>query len=201
MLDYIKGVLSRTDVLNEEVVLEQNGIGFRLSVSRRFLDGLGHAGSDVKAFVELLIINEREMKLFGFSSEMERELFRLICRNVKNVGPATAMKILGAGSVAQMKSAIANNEYGFFSAIKGIGGKTSERIVRELRDAVRKFDTGEEEETGAPAASDAVTVAVKTLVALGISERSAYDKVQLAIESSEDELSVEEIVKQVLQRN
>jgi Holliday junction DNA helicase RuvA len=201
MLDYIKGVLARADVTGEEVIIEQGGIGFRITVSRRYLDTLGLPGSDVRAFVELLIINEREMKLFGFSSELERELFRLICKNVKNVGPVTAMKILGAGSVLQMKSAIANNEYSFFSSVKGIGGKTSERIVRELKDAVRGFDTGEMTAETGHAVSDNAADAVKTLIALGVSERAAYDKVNIALENAEEEMSVEELVKQVLQGN
>ena len=197
MLDYIRGPLASIDVLQEEIVIDHQGLGFRVSVSGRLISTLPPKGEEVYIFVDM-VANEREISLYGFENQAARSFFRLICRHVKNVGPSIAMRILASGTVADMKQAILQENNGFFSAIKGIGKKTAERIVHELKDVVAGLPTGSavrEPESGEVLVrSDAI----KTLVALGLPENSAVERINSVLKETEEDLEVEDIVKKAL---
>ncbi|MFH1709090.1 MAG: Holliday junction branch migration protein RuvA [Planctomycetota bacterium] len=196
MLDYIRGTLTAADRPGDEVVIDHGGLGFRVSVSARTMDALPPVGGPLTMFVEF-VPGEREFRLFGFLSATERSLFRLICAEVKNVGPVTAIKVMGAGTVGRMKQAILEGETGFFSQIKGVGPKTSERLVHDLRDRAAALA----DEPGAPAAPAAGGVradAVKTLVTLGFTEAAAFERVAQVLKAGGSP-DLEEIVKRALQ--
>jgi holliday junction DNA helicase RuvA len=196
MLEYIRGTLAAVTRPGDEVVIDHAGLGYRVSVSQRTIDALPPVGGAVTLFTEF-VPGEREFRIFGFLTVAERTLFRLICDQVKNVGPVTAMKVMGAGSVGQMKQAVLNNETGFFSQIKGVGPKTSERLVHDLRDQVSVLaDDPGAPVTPGPAAGRAD--AVKTLVTLGFTESAALDRVNQALKAGGDP-DVEELIKRALQ--
>jgi len=196
MLDYITGTLTEVDAAASEVVVETHGIGFRMSVPTRVLDTLPPPGKEVTVYLEM-VAGERDISLYGFADPAQRAFFRLIRKHVKNVGPALAMRVLSRGSVGEMREAVLRQEVDFFSMIKGIGKKTAERIVRELRDAVAALPA-EARKEGAEGLSSVRSDALKALVALGIPEQAAAARVNAVIESAEGPLDVETVIKKAL---
>jgi Holliday junction DNA helicase RuvA len=131
MLGWLRG-----RVLSEEpsgLVLEVAGVGYELTTP---VGTLGRASQEPNGEVALWVhthVREDALELFGFASELERRVFRLLV-TVPNVGPKTATGVLGALSIADLAQAIANRDLGRLSKVPGIGKKTAERLVVELLD-------------------------------------------------------------------
>ncbi len=148
----------------DHVVIDAGGVGYRLAVSAETLKAVPAAGNDVFLHAEL-ISREDSLSLYGFSSEEERDLFRLLI-SVSGVGPKVAMATLSGGSARILLRAIAAGDAKRFQAVPGIGKRTAERIIVELREKV----AGALEEEVAPAAEgedDARSLARDGLVNLG----------------------------------
>jgi Holliday junction DNA helicase RuvA len=118
----------------DHVVIDAHGVGYRLSVSAETLKAVPAAGSDTFLHAEL-IAREDSLALYGFATEDERELFRMLI-SVSGVGPKVAMAALSGGSSRELLRAIAAGDTKRFQAVPGIGKRTAERIVVELRDKV-----------------------------------------------------------------
>lgn len=132
MYNYIKGIL--TYASENTVVVETGGVGYELCASSSAIERLGNIGDTCKVYC-YLNVKEDEMRLYGFADVAEKELFiKLI--NVSGIGCKMAILILSSGSLSDIVSAIATADVGKLSKIKGIGKKTAERIVVELRDKV-----------------------------------------------------------------
>jgi len=118
----------------DHVVIDAHGVGYRLSVSTETLKAVPAAGSETFLHAEL-IAREDSLALYGFATEDERELFRMLI-SVSGVGPKVAMAALSGGSSRELLRAIAASDTKRFQAVPGIGKRTAERIVVELRDKV-----------------------------------------------------------------
>jgi Holliday junction DNA helicase RuvA len=118
----------------DHVVIDANGVGYRLAVSTETLKAVPAAGSETFLHAEL-IAREDSLALYGFATEDERELFRLLI-SVSGVGPKVAIAALSGGSSRELLRAIAAADTKRFQAVPGIGKRTAERIVVELRDKV-----------------------------------------------------------------
>jgi Holliday junction DNA helicase RuvA len=118
----------------DHVVIDAGGVGYRLAVSSETLKSVPAAGSDTFLHAEL-IAREDSLALYGFASEDERDLFRMLI-SVSGVGPKVAMAALSGGSSRELLRAIAAGDTKRFQAVPGIGKRTAERIVVELRDRV-----------------------------------------------------------------
>jgi Holliday junction DNA helicase RuvA len=118
----------------DHVVIDAHGVGYRLSVSAETLKAVPAAGSETFLHAEL-IAREDSLALYGFATEDERELFRMLI-SVSGVGPKVAMAALSGGSSRELLRAIAAGDTKRFQAVPGIGKRTAERIVVELRDKV-----------------------------------------------------------------
>lgn len=118
----------------DHVVIDAHGVGYRLAVSTETLKAVPAAGSETFLHAEL-IAREDSLALYGFATEDERELFRLLI-SVSGVGPKVAMATLSGGSSRELLRAIAAGDTKRFQAVPGIGKRTAERIVVELRDKV-----------------------------------------------------------------
>jgi Holliday junction DNA helicase RuvA len=116
------------------VVIDAGGVGYRLTVSSETLKGVPAAGSDAFLHAEL-IAREDSLALYGFASEEERDLFRLLI-SVSGVGPKVAIAALSGGSARELMRAIAAGDAKRFQAVPGIGKRTAERIIVELREKV-----------------------------------------------------------------
>jgi holliday junction DNA helicase RuvA len=118
----------------DHVVIDANGVGYRLAVSTETLKSVPAAGSDTFLHTDL-IVREDVLALYGFASEDERDLFRMLI-TVGGVGPKVAIATLSGGSSRELLRAIAAGDTKRFQAVPGIGKRTAERIVVELRDKV-----------------------------------------------------------------
>ncbi|HVY31166.1 MAG TPA: Holliday junction branch migration protein RuvA [Polyangiaceae bacterium] len=131
MLGWLRG-----RVVSEEpngLILEVSGVGYELTTP---VGAVGRANTDGAGAVELWVhthVREDALELFGFASELERRVFRLLV-SVPNVGPKTAIGVLGALSIADLSRAIAGRDLGRLGKVPGIGKKTAERLVVELAD-------------------------------------------------------------------
>jgi len=148
----------------DHVVIDAAGVGYRLAVSAETLKAVPAAGSDAFLHAEL-ISRDDSLALYGFASEEERDLFRLLI-TVSGVGPKVAIATLSGGTARDLLRAIAAGDAKRFQAVPGIGKRTSERIIVELREKV----AGALEEEVAPAGAgddDPRTLARDGLVNLG----------------------------------
>ena len=118
----------------DHVVIDAGGVGYRLTVSSETLKVVPAAGSDAFLHAEL-IAREDSLALYGFASEEERDLFRLLI-SVSGVGPKVAIAALSGGSARELMRAIAAGDAKRFQAVPGIGKRTAERIIVELREKV-----------------------------------------------------------------
>src|SRR3954452_5902225 len=162
MIDRVQGaVLKRAP---DHVVVDCNGVGYRLSASAQTLADVPQAGQRTDLFAHL-ILRDDGIHLYGFATEAERELFlRLI--SVSGVGPKMALAALSGSSVSEMRAAIASGDAKRFQVVPGIGKKTAERVIVELRDALAVELDGEAQ--GSPSADDSPRALARDgLVGLG----------------------------------
>ncbi len=118
----------------DHVVVDAGGVGYRLAVSAETLKAVPATGREIFLHAEL-IAREDSLSLYGFSSEEERDLFRLLI-SVSGIGPKVAIAALSGGSARDLLRAIAAGDAKRFQAVPGIGKRTAERIIVELREKV-----------------------------------------------------------------
>ena len=132
MIASIRGeVISR---LGGEVVIEAAGVGYRMAVSTETLTSVPAAGEQARLFTHL-VLRDDGMHLFGFATQPERELFLMLI-GVQSVGPKVALAVLSGGTPRELLNAIASGDSARFQAVPGIGKRTAERIIVELREKV-----------------------------------------------------------------
>jgi Holliday junction DNA helicase RuvA len=160
-------VLSR---LPGEVVIEAAGVGYRLAVSSGTLSGVPRVG-DAATLHTHLVLRDDGMHLYGFSSEAERELFLMLI-GVQGVGPKVALAVLSGGAPRELLNAIATGDTARFQAVPGIGKRTAERIIVELREKVAGKAT-DDIVVRRTASDDPRTLAREGLLGLGFSPQEA----------------------------
>jgi Holliday junction DNA helicase RuvA len=186
MYEYLRGeIVHRGDAA---VVLEVGGIAYRLACSASTLSKLEPRG-EAKLFAHLLVRDERH-ELYGFADEAERHLFRQLLQ-VSGVGPAVAQALLSAYEPAALASHIAAGEVAYLTRVKGVGKRTGERILVELRDRVLKAGAADAGRRPVGAHADAVLA----LCSLGLPRADAERRVALV---KGDGLAVEDVVKRAL---
>ena len=132
MIASIRGeVLTR---LPGEVVIEAAGVGYRMAVSSGTFAAIPQAGGQHRLFTHL-VLRDDGMHLFGFDTKAERELFLMLI-GVQSVGPKVALAVLSGGTPRELLNAIASGDTARFQAVPGIGKRTAERIIVELREKV-----------------------------------------------------------------
>jgi holliday junction DNA helicase RuvA len=117
-----------------EVVIEAAGVGYRMAVSSETFAGVPQVGSEGRLFTHL-VTRDDGMHLFGFATQSERELFLMLI-GVQSVGPKVALAVLSGGTPRELLNAIASGDTARFQAVPGIGKRTAERIIVELREKV-----------------------------------------------------------------
>jgi Holliday junction DNA helicase RuvA len=126
----------------DHVVIEAAGVGYRLAVSSQTLAKVPAAGNPVLLHAHL-VLRDDGMHLYGFASEDERELFHMLT-GVQSVGPKVALAVLSGGTTRELLNAIASGDSARFQAVPGIGKRTAERIIVELREKVAGQATADE---------------------------------------------------------
>ncbi|MGI8602815.1 MAG: Holliday junction branch migration protein RuvA [Verrucomicrobiales bacterium] len=133
MITFLKGELA--EGLPNRATVNINGIGYEVHIPVSTYDKLPAVGQQVHLLTHLQV-REDEHTLYGFVSDTERDLFRLLINQVSGIGPKMALSILSGMPVETFKACVANSDIAALSRIKGVGKKTAERIVVELRDKV-----------------------------------------------------------------
>lgn len=181
MIDSIEGVIVKCTPA--EVLLKtMSGLTFQLyvsvptsrSVRERMADSFGYSAS-LYTHTQILT-NDPQARLFGFSTEKERSLFRLLI-SIKGVGPSAAIKVLSGASLDQVKAAIQQQNAAFFTKIKGIGKKIAERIVFDLKD---KFDAADVTEAIPGIKTEIVDESLEALKSLGFKIEEAKKAIEKA---------------------
>jgi Holliday junction DNA helicase RuvA len=160
-------VLSR---LPGDVVIEAAGVGYRLSVSSETLSAVPRTG-DQATLLTHLVLRDDGMHLYGFSTEAERELFLMLI-GVQGVGPKVALAVLSGGAPRELLNAIATGDTARFQAVPGIGKRTAERIIVELREKVAGRAT-DDIVVRRTASDDPRTLAREGLLGLGFTPQEA----------------------------
>jgi Holliday junction DNA helicase RuvA len=153
-----------------DVVIEAAGVGYRLSVSSETLAGLPRAGEEARLLTHL-VLRDDGMHLYGFSSAAERELFLMLI-GVQGVGPKVALAVLSGGAPRELLNAIASGDTARFQAVPGIGKRTAERIIVELREKVAGKVT-DDIVVRRTASDDPRTLAREGLLGLGFTPQEA----------------------------
>jgi Holliday junction DNA helicase RuvA len=168
----------------DAVVIECGGVGYRLAVSAHTAQRVAPVGGDTFLHAHL-IMRDDAMQLYGFASEDERDLFLLLL-GVQGVGPKVALAVLSGGTTGELLNAIAAGDAKRFQAVPGIGKRTAERIIVELREKVG--ERGEGEGIVVSRADDPRLLARDGLVGLGFTLQEAEQLLASADGESAEEL-------------
>ena len=191
MITHIDGIIEEKNPVF--TIIDVNGIGYMLYITLNTYSELPDKGR-----VRLLthfVVREDAQLLYGFSNIEERQMFKELI-NVSGVGASTAMLILSSLKPDEVASAIVNEDVEMFKKIKGIGAKSAQRIIVDLKDKVNKFDfsvqiSGNQDNT-------IKNEALSALLVLGVDKKKAEDTISRIIENAENSLTVEELIKKTL---
>ncbi len=156
-----------------QILVETNGVGYEIDVPMSTLYNLPDIGAEVFLYTHYVVREDAEL-LFGFSTKAERSLFRLLIR-ISGIGPKIALSILSGISASILAQAVSLAEPGLLTRIPGVGKKTAERIVLELKG---KIDTVVGSADSQTPTSGAKADIISALVSLGYSEREALQAVK-----------------------
>lgn len=196
MITFLKGTLE--DALPTKVVVEVNGVGYELLIPLSSFERLPSLGKAVMLKTQL-VVREDSQTLYGFATEDERDMFKMI-QNVSGIGPRLALNVLSGMAVDLFKSAIVTGDVKRLSSINGIGKKTAERMVLELKDKVDHLHGDLPTALGqVPNDLDkSISDTVAALEALGSKTAEAQKAAQAAKAMLGNQASVEELVRAAL---
>ncbi|MCQ2151570.1 MAG: Holliday junction branch migration protein RuvA [Bacteroidales bacterium] len=195
MYEYIKGIL--TEISPAEAIVEACGVGWKLAISLTTFSPLQSlAGQEVKLFTHHHL-REDDEQLFGFFTKDERAVFQQLI-SVSGIGAGSARMILSSMTADETRTAILGGDTGRFKAVKGIGLKSAQRIILELKDKIDKTTVGDLPVMAAVGGDSAVREEARSaLVLLGFS-RPAVEKVLSAILQQTPDITIEALIKKAL---
>ena len=196
MISFLKGKLA--EALPTQVVIDVNGVGYEVLIPLSSFDQLPAPGGEVKLLTHLAIRDDAHV-LYGFMSETERDLFRLLIRHVTGIGPKLALNVLSGTTPSSFRAAVAHGDVKALSGISGVGKKTAERIVVELKDKLGDdlpLDSGAEQSAEDKTLADAAAA----LVALGSKPKEARDAIRAAAAMLGPNQPVDALVRAALQK-
>lgn len=195
MIAYLNGILAEKDIA--KVVVECGGVGYEAAIPVSTFDRLPAEGGQVKLYTHHEVREDAQL-LFGFATKQERDMFRLVT-TVSGVGPKLALAVLSGMTVGDLQLAVSQGDSKRLATVKGIGKKTAERIVVELRDKINPIEalanaTSEVSKEQGAVLRDAMLA----LTALGFGEDVARAKVQAVLEDEPNLADVEAVIKKAL---
>ena len=194
MIGTISGILE--EINGNEILINCNGVGYEIFASQTTISNLGEIGTQAKVYTYLNINSrDNEVSLFGFASREEKRMF-INLTSVSGVGPKTAITILSSVNLYDLASSIASGDPSLIAKVKGIGKKSAERIVLELREKIESsdfnvavYDSNQN--------SDEQEYAINVLLSLGLNRFDATKKVREVFEQND---KAEDIVQKVLRK-
>ena len=194
MIDYIKGkIVERTPT---DMVLECYGIGYKILISLQTYEAL-NGKDDAKIYIHHYLREDEEL-YYGFATKDERELFRLLI-GVSGVGAATARMMLSSLTTDEIRNAILSEDLNKIKSIKGIGTKSAQRLILELKDKVVKGEGSESTVLFSSSSNPAVEEATTALVMLGFTKPNVSKAIS-AVLKEPPSASLEELIKLSLKR-
>ncbi|GAA5522702.1 Holliday junction branch migration protein RuvA [Aliifodinibius salicampi] len=193
MIAYLKGIVHSKAA--NQLVLDVHDVGYLLEISTQTLDELPAKGEEA----ELLVhhhITDNDQRLFGFLGQNEKDLFELLI-TVKGVGPKLGLTILSGLPAEEITGAIVQKDKGTLSQIKGIGKKTAERMILELKDKVSEMVDATYTSSSA-VSGDLKQEAISALQSLGFKKRDSEKAVGMAVKNGQSAENVQELVKRAL---
>ncbi len=192
MITHIKGKLVEKNPT--EVVIECNGVGYFINISLHTFSKIGN--EEVLQLYTHLQVKEDSHTLYGFVERLEREIFRLLI-SVSGIGTSTARTMLSSLSPNQVKEALAAGDVATIQSVKGIGAKTAQRVILDLKEKVLKiFDM---EEVSMVESNTVKDEALSALETLGFNRKAAQKVVENIIKTN-SEVTVEETIKLALKK-
>lgn len=188
MYDYLSGRLAAKTPTH--AVVDVNGVGYRIDIPLSTYEKLPREGT-VKLHVWLRVTDD-DLRLFGFATERERELFLRLVDGVQQLGPVKALQILSSTTIEQLTKAIEAGDVATLRAIKGVGEKLANRLVVELRGKLPAAAGKEPED------ASITRDAVAALQTLGYDRKQAEDAVRRTLKDLKGALPVEEVIRRSL---
>jgi len=199
MIAFLEGRLIES--LPTHVVVEVHGVGYEVFIPLSSFDKLPAPGQPVRLLTHLAVREDAHV-LYGFATAGERDLFRLLINTVSGVGPKLALNILSGMSPVVFRGAVAGGDVKALSRISGVGRKTAERLVVELKDKVgvaSAWEAGSEQRALSPA-DQRVNDAVLALIALDFKQAEAHEAVRAVQAMLGEAATVEDLVRAALKR-
>ncbi|MEP1096288.1 MAG: Holliday junction branch migration protein RuvA [Cyclobacteriaceae bacterium] len=196
MITYLKGKLAYKDPTH--VIMDVGGMGYEVKISL-------NTYSQIKDKEDLLIqtylhVKEDSHTLFGFYEKSEKKRF-LDLLSINGVGPSTALMILSSLDAKELQAAIAHEDIKTIQSVKGIGGKTAQRIILELKDKMKKEGLLDKTMEITPQFDNTLkNEALSALTTLGINKAAADKTINLIMREYGDDIKLEELIKQALKR-
>jgi Holliday junction DNA helicase RuvA len=199
MYAYIKGTV--TDRNDQQIVIENNGIGYLINCPLGISAEIGGLGDEVTVYL-YQSVKEDDISLYGFNSRAQKEMFLKLI-TVSGIGPKVAHSICAALSAEQIAAAVMSNNVALLTGVKGLGKKTAERIILELKDKLKSQLGATASVTVVPAASTSssnadsgvMQDAAGALIVLGYKDQEAAEAVASAYE---DGIGLEDLIRKAL---
>ena len=199
MISYIKGTL--IDKQPTVATIEVGGFGLKVNIPLSTYEKLPDKGSSLLLHTHFHV-REDEMSLYGFINTDELEMFRYLI-GVSGIGPKVALGILSGTGIVQLKNSVREGDVERLTTIKGIGKKTAQRLIVELRDKLGAIADGDEWLKGRDADTEVeenVLSAVRALETLGYARKQAFEAVKKSVKNLGDKAEPEELIRESLSR-
>jgi Holliday junction DNA helicase RuvA len=200
MIATLAGVLTVKDP--SAIVVEVQGVGFEVAVPLSIYQTLPEPGAPVRLFT-YLHVREDILKLYGFVTDEERQVFKLLI-GVSGVGPSTAMSVLSGLTVKDLRRALAFEDAGALAAVPGIGKKTAQRLIMELKEKIGKVTAAATTSASGDSPADRdmglLNDALAALAALGLKPLAARQAVDQVLKDAADpaKLTVQELIRKAI---
>src|SRR5215204_2035302 len=197
MISFLHGTV--VEALPTQVTLNVQGVGYDVLIPLSSFDKLPPPGKEVKILTHLAVREDAHV-LYGFMTSAEREMFRLLINNVSGIGPKIALNVLSGMNVTALRGAVAGGDVKALSQISGIGRKTAERIVVELKDkigAAGAWEAASAQRALSPH-DQKLNDAVLALMALGFKQLEAHEAVRGSLSLLGEKATVEDLVRACL---
>jgi holliday junction DNA helicase RuvA len=200
LITFLKGIL--TESLPTQITVDVQGVGYEVLIPLSTYDRLPALNQAITVLTHLVVREDAHL-MFGFLSTEERDLFRLLVNHVSGIGPKTALAVLSGMPVSRFKGAVVDGDVKSLSQLKGVGRKTAERIVVELKDKIGvagAWEAASAKHTLSPG-DQKINDAVLAMISLGYKQAEAHQLVRSALEKLGDDATIEVIIREALKQD
>lgn len=194
MFAHLSGELARVEA--DYVVIDVHGVGYKVFPPLAVITQLPQVGEKVRLLIST-IVKEDSITLYGFAEEAQQSMFELLL-TVSGIGPKAGLSILSVMQVDEIVDAISNDNFASLNRVPGVGTKTAQRIVLELREKITTLVWARMERKAESAEQRALDDAMEGLVALGYNRNDARKAAEEAIKSAKDKRDTSSIVRSAL---